>query len=147
MAKSSIGSRGADLFYVAFGNPLRRDDGVAWKVFDALQPARGLKRIQATPELAAEIANFKTVVFIDASLQGELRLERIGKHSPSSLTHATDPAEVVALARALYGFSGIAWLCRIPGEDFSPGEGLSPCASVHADLAARLLADRVESDA
>src|SRR5579862_6353263 len=124
MAKSSSGSNGTDLLYVAFGNPLRRDDGVAWKVFDTLNPACGLKQIQPTPELAAEIAGFKRVVFIDASVDGELRLDGIEAHSASFFTHAADPAEVVTLSRALYGFSGEAWLCRIPGEDFSHGEGL-----------------------
>jgi hydrogenase maturation protease len=165
---SSSGSSGTEVLYIALGNPLRRDDGVAWKVIETIAPdstgpdhgiaascrskgrgssGKGIAQLQATPELAAEIAGFHRVVFIDAEVQGQLRLERIEERSSSSLTHATGPAEVVALARALYNFAGEAWLCRIPGEDFAPGEGLSHYASANAALAVRLLEEGIKSGA
>jgi len=141
------GSNATDLLYVALGNPLRHDDGAAWAVVEAMDPARSLARLQATPELATEISGARRVVFIDAAVQGELRLERIEHFSPSSLTHAVNPSEVVALARLLYGFTGEAWLCRIPGKDFTPGEGLSWRANTNARLAVSLLRDWCNADA
>jgi hypothetical protein len=40
--------------------------------------------------------------------------------------------------------SGEAWLCRIPGEDFGDGQGLSPIAEGNARAAAMLLRDLLE---
>jgi hypothetical protein len=45
----------------------------------------------------------------------------------------------VGLARRLYGFQGDAFLCRIPGEDFGEGEGLSALAEANVRKAVRLL--------
>jgi len=139
MGMSSGESSETDFLHIALGNPLRRDDGVARRVLDSLKPAKSLKQVQATPELATDIKGFKRVVFIDAAVDGELRLEPIAESPPSSLTHTANAAEVIALARALYGFTGAAWQCRIPGEDFAIGEGLSERAASNAALAVRLL--------
>ena len=47
--------------------------------------------------------------------------------------------EVVALSRKLYGFTGEAWLCSIPGDDFGVGEGLSAKAQGNVARAVELL--------
>jgi Ni,Fe-hydrogenase maturation factor len=96
--------------------------------------------IQATPELAAEIGRARRVVFIDASVTEEqVRLGPVEEGFLSPLAHAIGPGEAVALARRLYGFRGEAWLCHIPGEDFTDGEGLSPAAAANAAVAAERL--------
>jgi Ni,Fe-hydrogenase maturation factor len=56
------------------------------------------------------------------------------------LTHSFPPDALVALARRLYGFSGVAWLCRVPARAFGAGERLSAVAEASAHTAARLLA-------
>lgn len=114
---------------IACGNPLRRDDGVAHEVLRiiARTPCRELRSVQQlAPELAAEIAGFGRVVFLDADVRSlHPSIEPVGAVAPASpLTHAADPAQIVALSRVLFGFNGDAHVCRIPARDFSPGEGL-----------------------
>ena len=134
---------------IAIGNTLRRDDGVAHYVLRLAGDVTGVDRgvesrtvMQATPELAAELARFGQVIFLDAdAMPGEVRLEPIAADAVrgSALGHAMGAAEVVALARALFGFQGEAFLCRIPGEDFTAGEGLSERARENAAKARTLL--------
>jgi hydrogenase maturation protease len=119
---------------IAIGNPLRRDDGVAHHV---PAPPGALMRsmLQLTPEVAEEIAPFALVVFVDASVTaGVPHLEPVAECPESSLTHTCSPGAIVALARALFGFAGRAYVCHVPIADLSPGEGLSPLAQ---QLAAR----------
>ncbi len=134
--------------YIAIGNRLRRDDGAAQRVVEVLRPSAGAEvRLvhQLSPENAEWLEGKDTAVFIDASLSaGGVRLEPAdpedAAHSP--LAHFLPPAAVVALARALYGFTGQAWLCHVPGADFGSGEGLSREAEANAQAAAALLRAR-----
>lgn len=130
---------------IALGNILRRDDGAAHRALELLGPvpdATIIDRIQLSPEMAEDIAEADTVVFIDADLEpGETRIEPVaGPVAFSSpLAHSMSPEEVLEMSRRLFGFTGQAWLCRIPAEDFSAGEGLSDLAERNAQKAAGLL--------
>ena len=128
----------ADL-YIAIGNPLRRDDGAAAKVVEALQPVASRILIQPTIELAAEIAAAGRVVFIDAATEGALELEPVDGKYGNYGSHGMNAGEVVALSRKLYGFNGEAWLCSIPGDDFGVGEGLSAKGQGNVARAVELL--------
>ena len=135
---------------IATGNRLRRDDGVAHTVLERLGPARdvqSLALLQLTPEVAEDIAGYDTVVFIDADAgAADLSLEPLDRlPSPSALTHVARPAEIVELSKALFGFTGRAFLCRIPVEDLSSGEGLSRRASALAAPATRKLEDLLDN--
>ena len=112
---------------VAVGNVLRGDDGVAHAVL-GLAHADALALAQLTPEVAEQIALYATVIFVDADAgAADLRIETVEELSSApSFSHASTPAEIVALSRSLFGFRGRALLCRIPAHDFSAGEGLSP---------------------
>lgn len=126
------------MLVIAVGNPLRRDDGVAHSV---RIPAgvRRLAVLQLTPELAEQVGRYDTVVFLDAdSTATQLSMQPWNAApAPSPLTHICSPAEIVALARSLFGFSGRAYTCRIPARDFSEGEGISDSARSFAEQAAR----------
>lgn len=126
---------------IASGNRLRGDDGVAHRVAALLPDVPCLSVMQLTPELAAGIAEFQRVVFLDADVTaGSLRLEPLDPAAgPPALTHVLRPMEIVALSRALFGFSGDAFVYRIPAEDLSVKEGLSPRATELAAEAADLL--------
>jgi hydrogenase maturation protease len=134
---------------IALGNVFRRDDGAARRALKLLGPVPGAKifeLIQLAPEISEDIAGADVVVFLDADLEpGPARLEPAGPvpASPSPLAHALRPEEVVELSRRLFGFRGEAWLCRIPGEDFGEGEGLSERAAENARAAAALLRMRL----
>jgi len=116
--------------FISCGNTLRCDDGVAHEVLQLL-PAAAQREVrsvqQLTPELAEEIAGFELVVFLDADA-ASLRpaIEPIGAWAPRSpLTHVATPAEIVALSRALFGFTGKALICRIPARNFRFDDDLS----------------------
>jgi hydrogenase maturation protease len=129
---------------ISVGNPLRRDDGAGHRVIELLAPPSQVavrNVFQLTPELAEDFAGKDTAFFIDASVAtGEVMLEEVeAGPGPASISHTLAPADVVALARALYGFTGRAWLCHVPGADFEDGEGLSPVAEGHCRTAAQML--------
>jgi hydrogenase maturation protease len=129
---------------VACGNRLRHDDGVAHTALELLGSHAACETravLQLTPELAEEIAGFDQVVFLDADPNAvSPHVELLSAQAPvAALTHISHPAEIVALARVLYGFTGDARLCRIPAPDLSPGEGLSPAAKDFARQAADCL--------
>lgn len=129
---------------ISVGNPLRRDDGAGHRVIELLAPSPQVavrSVFQLTPELAEDFAGRERVVIIDASLAAQdVMLEPVGPAvAPAAISHTLAPAEVVSLARALYGFQGRAWLCHVPGTDFGDGEGLSPAAEAHCVRAAEKL--------
>ena len=126
---------------IASGNTLRRDDGVAHYALNLLDDVEKRSELQLNPELSEDIAAFDQVVFLDAdATKGEPTLTPVDPVSANSpLTHRSTAEEIVRLARSLYGFSGTAWLCRIPVRDFGYGEGLSPEARDAAHQAAKLV--------
>ena len=127
--------------FIALGNPLRRDDGVAQHVLAQIPSGSQRAFLQLTPELAPTLAEFDIVIFIDADINAQQPTIQpvIETRTQPSLTHSQDPGAIVALATQLYGFKGRALLCRIPAQDFSPGEGLSTTAANAVPEATRLL--------
>jgi Ni,Fe-hydrogenase maturation factor len=131
-------------FLIATGNTLRRDDGIAHHVLDLVRPTPGTRTralLQLTPELAHDIAGCDAVIFIDADAGASVpSIEPLDQSpAPPAVTHISTPAEIVWLSRALFGFAGQAFLCRIPAEDLSCGEGLSRRTTMLAAEAAREL--------
>jgi Ni,Fe-hydrogenase maturation factor len=129
---------------IACGNRWRGDDGAAHRVLDLLGPVIGaqLRSVQQLlPELAGEIGEADLVVFLDAAIDCDRLIVQAVREpeAPPALTHVSRPSEIVALSRALFGFKGLAFECRIPVADLAPGERLSPSASDFAGEAARIL--------
>ena len=140
---------------VAYGNPLRCDDGVAWRAADALRgkfPESQVEILclhQLAPELAETGRGFECVIFVDAASKqaeqpGEIRVEEIrGEAIPKSeavaFGHSLTPAAVLALAANLYGAKPQAFSVTVTGEDFRHGDGLSPSvAAAVPDLISRI---------
>jgi len=127
---------------IAIGNPLRRDDGVAHRVVESLDDDMDLEKrfvLQLTPEIATEMGAFSAAIFVDAHVNSNYPLirpvDKVLAQFP--FTHVSSPAEIVAVARSLFGFSGQAYICRIPASDFSEGEGLSTRSNSFVKKAAR----------
>ena len=94
---------------IGYGNPLRGDDGVGWRVAEAVAAALpdGAAEVltvhQLTPELAELMSRADRVIFIDAAAEGEagevscFALKSAGKQPallgshPVSYTHLTLP--------------------------------------------------------
>lgn len=145
------------ILIVAYGNPLRSDDGIAWRAADALQTrlpkseVEVLRLHQLSPEIAEAASNAEYLIFVDAasdpsSIPGEIRVEEIypGRIDPKDMatfSHALSPKAVMALAESLYGARPRAVLVTVAGENFEHGESLS--APVQAVLP--VLIDRIEA--
>lgn len=133
----------SDILVIGCGNPLRRDDGigrVAIERLDALfvdGDVRFKSVHQLTPELAADAAEARFVIFIDARCDcepGELRCESVDPSTshPSS-PHQYTPHSIVSIAAELYGAKPAAAIVSMGGADFEHGEGLSETVSARID--------------
>jgi hydrogenase maturation protease len=121
---------------IAYGNPLRCDDGLSWRVAEALsQPdlpsdIAVITSYQLTPELAQAISQASTVLFLDASRTGVpgdvLSVPLHPQPGSSAFSHDFSPQSLLAIARELYGRSAEAFLISVSGECFDHGDTLSP---------------------
>jgi len=136
--------RPSHVVVIAYGNPLRGDDGLASHAADELRKnltfpdVEILQVHQLAPELAENLSRSHVVVFVDASAAkpgktqpGEIGIVEIGKQESNRATgspfhHQFSPASLLALAAELYHTTPRAFLATMTGEDFSPGERLSP---------------------
>jgi hydrogenase maturation protease len=121
---------------IGFGNPLRCDDGLAWRVAEELSyqqlpdDVEVITQHQLTPELAFAVSRAETVLFVDAAQGGEAGEAscvpvNLGQDA-RSLTHDLSPAGVLNLARVLYGALPRGFVLSLMGECFEHGEALSP---------------------
>lgn len=131
---------------IGIGNPLRRDDGVGWHLAEEVA---GLSVHQLTPELAAELVAVDRVLFVDAwqvpppgtaggRLQPRLR-PLVPGAAGLACSHRLEPAELLALASALYGAQPAAAELLLPAREFAHGIGLSPSLRRQLPQARRLL--------
>jgi hydrogenase maturation protease len=134
---------------IAFGNPLREDDGAAWAVAEALEGRHGLDVMrvhQLTPELAEVVSTASRVVFVDAArgeAAGEVRRQQVTAADEAwTGTHTLDPARLLALCRALYGRAPRASVVSIAGARFGFGSELSPAVRRAVRAAARRVLGR-----
>lgn len=134
--------RGPRIVIVGFGNPLRSDDGIGWRVAGEFQSRMNTSRIEAIacrqlmPEMAEKIRDAALVIFVDASVDGspgESRHHRLRakvssdvlSHGPT-FSHGPTPAAFLALAADLYNAAPQAHLFTVCGKCFGYGEGFSP---------------------
>jgi hydrogenase maturation protease len=125
-----------ELLVIGYGNELRGDDGAGpcvartvagWR----LAGVRALAVHQLTPELAEELADATSVVFVDAAADAvEVTWRRVHPtDEPARLGHVSDPAWLLGLTRALAGQAPEAWLATIPARVLGHGAGLSPATA------------------
>jgi hydrogenase maturation protease len=131
-----------DILVIGYGNTLRGDDGIGPAVVNeiaalGLPGVRTLVVPQLTPELAAEVAAARMVVFVDAGIaSAPTRVIALEAHTAfSAIEHAANPQTVLGVARAAYGQCPEAWLVSAAGADFGFHESLSPVGSENARLA------------
>jgi hydrogenase maturation protease len=100
---------------LASGNPLRSDDGVGPKLaewaaerFQKNEDVRVVARQQWTPDLAKDIAEADSVLFVDSSLNsipGRVSLAAVASNrgNGDAATHHLEAHELLGLTRSLYG--------------------------------------------
>jgi len=138
-----------DLLIIGYGNPLREDDGVGWRVAEmaaeALPDATMLTAHQLTPELSEPISRAGRVVFIDAAAEGVPGEVRYVALSPASAyrpgSHESTPDGLLALAAVLFGRCPPAHMLTIVGHSFGLGETLSPTVEAAIPIAVRLIGE------
>jgi len=120
---------------IGFGNELARDDGLGPCVARAvagwgLPGVAAVSVHQLTPELAEAVADADVVLFVDAAVGDGVCVRPVESAARwSALGHTSGPAELLALAEALYGRWPRAWLVSVSAQDLGFGEGLSPAAA------------------
>lgn len=123
---------------IGYGSLLRGDDGVAWRIIDALtvkpEAVRGEAWAvhQLAPELADPISRARLVVFIDAiygDTPGEVQVFPLELAPPQRGSHQTTPEGLLALAEDLYGRRPPAYIVTITGQSFEIAENLSPAVT------------------
>ena len=139
------------ILILAYGNPLRCDDGLAWRAAAALDGKFSTSQVeivrthQLAPELAETVSRCEAAIFVDAgagSPAGEIRCAQVSlPEAQPRFSHQLSPHAIVALAHQLFGASPHAYSVTLTGDCFDHGESLSP--AVAAALPA--LVARIES--
>lgn len=128
------------VLFVAYGNPLRSDDGLAWRAAERLlgRFSAGEVEIQCLqqlgPELAESISQCECVIFVDAASggknPGDIQIKAMEADLQTMeaprFCHALPPVALLGLAERLYGAEPRAYLATIEGQSFEHGEGLTP---------------------
>jgi hydrogenase maturation protease len=141
---------------LACGNTLRSDDGVgpwlaewAAELFASEPAVRVIARQQWTPDLAEEIAQRESVLFIDCALDtapGALRMVPV-QPAPAQAglaTHHLGAAELLALSEYLYGSRPReSFLLTIGAGSTELGETFSPNVNAVLPEVCRLLENTV----
>jgi hydrogenase maturation protease len=144
----------ADVLVIGYGNTLRGDDGIGPAVAAdvaalGLSGVRVIVTHQLTPELAANLADARLAVFIDAATGGEsvtgVQIE--AAEAGAVLTHVGDPREPLALCVAVYRRCPEAWLVTAAGADFDLHDGLSPTGRENAQAALGFVKSLIERGA
>lgn len=144
------------LLVIGFGNPLRGDDGVGYRLAKALEELEGedlvcLCLLQLTPELATEMSNANEVWFLDAEAEGEpgaiscRRLQPLESIS-DRWTHDLSPQGLLDLCASLYAESPRTLLMTIAGESFDLSETLSRRVRESAQMFGEFLSKSLEEN-
>jgi hydrogenase maturation protease len=132
-------AQGKPILIICYGNPLRSDDGAAWRaaqtLSETLDPTQVeiLVRHQLPPELAEAIAHSRATFFVDATPDGEAgELTVMPVHpepAQAVFSHDLSPALLLALSQKLYKACPAAFLFTLGGQCFDHGETLSPAVA------------------
>lgn len=131
----------ADILVIGYGNDWRGDDGLG-PLIAASVAARNLAGVrvrtalQLLPEFAADLAEARLVVFVDASQdpsESGVQVRALTAEDATDwCTHHADPRSLLALTRALYERIPEAWWLTVSGRNFDMGQGLSDIAEKNA---------------
>lgn len=153
-AGTRAGKSAVRAMVLAIGNPLRGDDGVAWRLSEPLRrrPRPGLQllqRQQLTPELAQELIGVRRLLLVDAwyapapaapQLRRLLPKDRPGGSCRGlGCSHLLDAGSLLQLAAWLYGARPRTSLLLLPIQACPHGEELSPAVQAQLPAARRLL--------
>lgn len=119
---------------IGYGNDLRSDDGAGRVVAERIEalalPGVTVKSvIQLTPELALEISEFDTVVFVDASVEvAETTATPVmaGPLDRTAMSHYSTPESLLEMTATVGDLPSKAVAVSIPVTDIGLGMELTP---------------------
>ena len=130
---------------IGYGNTLRSDDGAGQRVAEKigewkLPGVRSIAVHQLTPELAENIAQADTVIFVDAIATKDnsvsVKLQKLEAEAENtSLGHSCNPRSLLSLTKILYGKVTKAYWVLIPAVNFDFGEEFSSLTERGIDIA------------
>jgi hydrogenase maturation protease len=140
---------------IGLGNPDCGDDGVgplvARAVSDRIAGLRVIERRGDALALMEDWAGAEAVVLIDAAAavsepgrihRIDLAQEELPRDLSLSSTHAFGVADAIALARTLGRLPPQVIVYAVEGENFAPGDPMSPAVAAAAEnVAARILSE------
>ena len=125
---------------IAAGDPHRGDAAVSHRVLELLGAQPNIQThdvARLSSALARDIAPADEVVFIGAAQElGDVWVEPAPLGSDRD---PTDPRGLVALSHALFQFQGKAYVCHVPGLDFTEGAPITGYAEARARQAVEIL--------
>lgn len=136
-----------------YGNPGRQDDGLGarfielceqWIAQENIQHISTDCNYQLNIEDAASIAEYDTVIFVDASVVEDVEQFRFEEVQPDDATieftmHAVSVGYVVDLCRKMYGKSPNAHVLHIKAYEFDFKEELTPKAEENMKAAFKFI--------
>jgi hydrogenase maturation protease len=122
---------------IGYGNPLRTDYGLGWKVCGELTRQVKQEEVellccrQLQPEMAERVAKAERVIFVEGCIDGppgRIAVEDMAPSEklPSLLSNSIDPYALLACAQQTYGHCPEATMVRVTGECFGVGQTLTP---------------------
>ncbi len=129
-----------NVLVIAYGNPLRCDDGIAWQAAAEIRrslpaSAQVICVHQLTPEVAENASRADVVIFLDAAIGGEpgrVACRPVtAKPGELRFSHHLGPPDILAICERLYYTKPRGFLLSIHGTSFDHGEEFSP-AAIHA---------------
>ena len=138
---------------IGYGNTLRSDDGAGQRVAEKiagwkLPGVRSIAVHQLTPELAENIAQADTVIFVDAVATKDnsvsVKLQKLeAEDNHTSLGHICNPRSLLSFTQLVYGKTIPAYWVLIPAVKFDFGEELSSLTERGIDIALRQIKTRL----
>ncbi|MDJ0664579.1 MAG: hydrogenase maturation protease [Acidimicrobiia bacterium] len=136
---------------IGYGNDLRSDDGAGRVVADRISalelPGVSVRSVmQLTPELALEMAEAETVVFVDASVDvSETTATRVvpDPEVQSAMSHYSTPERLLAMTATVGTPPSQAVAISIPVTDIGLGIELTPMTAIGVDQAVAMVEEIV----
>lgn len=123
------------ILIVAYGNPLRSDDGAGWHAAEILRRELESSRTwiswvhQLTPELSEAASRADAVIFIDTACNGTPGQIACTQVEPEpevcGTSHRLSPGQILALCSELYAATPRGFTVSIAGQFFDHGDALS----------------------
>jgi hydrogenase maturation protease len=155
---------------IGYGNPYRRDDGVAYHIINALRARLGKPALtpvddgeddlggvvdtlmlhQLLPELAPLLAGYPLVIFVDAHvgiIPEEVRVLAVEEeYGFQATTHHMSPGMMLRITRETTGAAPVGFLVSVKGEDFDFGTELSAACQANAAAAVEKIMEMIEAE-